>query len=213
MTNFDDDIWALSDGSIIETAAQEYTAEGGSEPIPEGTHLIAYIDEAKWDNKTHSGTEHKYVSLRWRVQAPEKYKNRVVFQKLWIVGSDPSKTDEAKAKKSVDNARRQFSVIDGLCGGRLIKARRTPTDYEMQEALCNNPMGIRVGVWIMSAEDDFGNAKTIEGNWVQQIASAQNGEKAVREQVANPPKAKVTAPKATQQKAPTYDLGDDEIPF
>ena len=99
--------WNLSDGGDASQDAQtEYEIPSGNlDPIPDGSSVLAMIDEAKWDSKNDAD----YISLRWSVLSPDEYKNRKVFQKLWVTDDDPMAKDEAKAAKKRDKAPRTLA--------------------------------------------------------------------------------------------------------
>lgn len=193
--------WNLSDGGDASQDAQtEYEIPSGNlDPIPDGSSVLAMIDEAKWDSKNDAD----YISLRWSVLSPDEYKNRKVFQKLWVTDDDPMAEDEAKAAKKRDKARRMLAAIDANAGGKLVRKDGVPTDEHLAACLCNKPMIIKVMIW--STRDEK-SGDTMEGNWVSAVA----------------PKAKgidVKEPKPRKEPAPSGGSGsmafgrDDEIPF
>ena len=64
--------WNLSDGDDIHKTGGEFETGGGNfTPIPDGTGLLAAIDEAKID-EDRDGNE--FVSIRWSVLTPAEYK-------------------------------------------------------------------------------------------------------------------------------------------
>ena len=74
--------WELSDGENAATnKATEYEIAGGNmEPIPDGSTVLAMIDEAKWEQKVDPNVGIvEYISLRWTVIAPDEFKNRKVL--------------------------------------------------------------------------------------------------------------------------------------
>ena len=80
------DFWNLSDGGNAKDTGTEYEIPGGNmDPIPDDSSVLAMIDEAKWADKDDA----RYVSLRWSVISPDGFKNRKVFQKLWVTDDDP----------------------------------------------------------------------------------------------------------------------------
>ena len=191
--------WDLGDGSSAATdGAKEYEIPGGGnmDPIPGGSSVLALIDEAKWDNRNESD----YINLRWTVLAPEEYKNRKVFQKLWVTDDDPNaKSTEAAAKKR-DKAKRMLAAIDANAGGKLAKTGEMPTDDSLTMCLTNKPMIISLMLWSMPDREQPG--EKIEGNWINAVAPKSKG---VDVKDAPPPKPK--------SKAPPADLDDDEIPW
>jgi len=140
--------WDLSDGNKAESNGS-MDMGGNMEPIPNGTELLALIDEAKLD----SYEDDTYVSLRWTVQAPEQYKNRKIFQKVRVFDADATKADKAK---------RMLMAIDHNCGGKLAESGEAPGDHNLAAALCAKPMMIKVQIWEINDKS---------GNWVSSVAA------------------------------------------
>ena len=109
--------WDLSTGESAATTGTEYEVSTGNiDPIPAGSSVLAMIDEIKWDRKP---TGEEFISARWTVLAPEEYKNRKVFHKLWVTDLDPSAKDEQAGKSKRDKARKMLAAIDANAGGKL----------------------------------------------------------------------------------------------
>jgi hypothetical protein len=141
----------------------EFEMGGGDiAPIPADTSCLAAIDEAKWDEKDGA----RYISLRWNVLQPAEYKNRKVFQKLWVADPDPKAKD---AEKKREKAKRMLAAIDQNAGGKLRAAGVEPTETSLGNALINKPMVIKVMQW--KIED---GAETKVGNWIGAV-SAKKG--------------------------------------
>jgi len=194
--------WDLGDGSSAATdGAKEYEIPGGGDmtPIPGGSSVLALIDEAKWDERN----EAEYINLRWSIMAPDEYKNRKVFQKLWVTDDDPNAKDAEKAAKKRDKAKRMLAAIDANAGGKLSKTGEMPTDDSMTMALTNKPMIISLQVWSMPDREQPG--EKIEGNWVSAVAPKSKGV-----DVKDAP-----APKPKKDEASgKWDNDDgDDIPF
>ena len=192
--------WNTSDGEDAAKTGTEYEIPGGSmEPIPAGSSVLAMIDEAKWDH-TQNDTE-EYVSLRWSVLAPEEYKNRKVFHKLWVTDHDPNAKDHAKAVAKTDKARKMLAAIDANAGGKLTAKDARPSDDDLARALQDRPMVITLMTW----DSNTGGAG---GNWVAAVAP-KNKPLKIGDKVA--PKAK---PASQGSSGGAYAGGmDDEIPF
>ena len=191
--------WDLSDGGTARDTETEYEIPSGNlDPIPDGSSVLAMIDEAKWDEK--DGAD--FISLRWSVLSPDEYKNRKVFQKLWVTDDDPNAKDDAAAAKKRDKARRMLAAIDANAGGKLTKKEGIPTDETLTICLTNKPMIIKCMEWSMPDREKHG--EFIRGNWIAAVAPKSKGID-VKEAKAAPP-AKSGAP------AGSADL-DDEIPF
>jgi uncharacterized protein YdaU (DUF1376 family) len=195
--------WNLEDGTSAADTGTEYEIPGGGnlEPIPADSNVLAIIDEAKWDEKDDA----KYISLRWTVLAPDEYKNRKIFHKLWVLDDDPSAKDKEAAKKKRDKAKRMLGAIDANAGGNLAKAAQMPSDSALQQHLMNKPMIIKCMIWEMPDRENPG--EKIKGNWIAAVAPASKG---VDVKAAPPAKPKAAAQAGAQ--AGSFDM-DDEIPF
>ena len=194
--------WNTSDGEDAAKTGTEYEIPGGSmEPIPAGSSVLAMIDEAKWDHTQNDAEE--YVSLRWTVLAPEEYKNRKVFHKLWVTDHDPNAKDHAKAVAKTDKARKMLAAIDANAGGKLTAKDSRPTDDDLARALQDRPMVITLMTW----DSNTGGAG---GNWVAAVAPKNKplkiGDKA-------PAKAKASGSSGGGYAGGSSRDMDDEIPF
>ena len=188
--------WNLSDGEDAAKTGAEYEIPGGNmDPIPAGSSVLAMIDEAKWDHTQNDAEE--YISLRWTVLAPEEYKNRKVFHKLWVTDHDPNAKDTAKAIAKTDKARKMLAAVDANAGGKLTAKDAKPSSDDLAMALMDKPMVITLGLWEMA-----GNS----GNWVMAVAPKNKtlkiGDKA-------PAKKSGGNPLDFNRRADV----DDEIPF
>jgi len=188
--------WDLSDGESANTGEKEYEQETGNlSPIPDGSSVLALIDEAKWNETRDEQAEH--ISLRWSVIEPAEFANRKVFQKLWVTDDDPNVKDAAKMEKKRDKAKRMLAAIDANCGGKLAKKAARPTDDDLALALTNRPMIIRCQTWEMKAPD--GSIK--RGTWIAAVSPKAKG-------------VSVAETKAPAKKAaPVSDVDDDDVPF
>lgn len=188
--------WNLSSGEQVKTDGNFESGGGDMTPIPDGTSVLAIADEAKWDS-FNDGPQ--FISIRWSVMAPQEYKNRKIFQKLWVGGNNPHHKDPAKQG---DSHKRMLAAIDANAGGKLFASGEAPTDDSMTRFLCNKPMVLKLGVWEMEVE---GQSKS--GNWIQAV-SPRNGGAA----------QKKVEPKKQEEKpeAPEFQGDDDldpDIPF
>jgi len=184
------DFWGLSSGDTATDTGTEYEVPGGGnfDPIPDGSSVLAMIDEAEW--RDVDGDEH--LSLRWTILAPDEFKNRKVFQKLFVTDDDPRAKDAAAAARKRDKAKRMLAAIDGNCGGKLLVKPEKPTVENMTRHLANKPMTIKLLVWEMPDRDRPGGF--ISGNWICAVG----------------PKSKGVDMKDSASR-PSVD--DDEIPF
>jgi len=191
------DFWGLSDGGSAADTGTEYEQPSGNlEPIPDGSSVLAMIDEAKWDEKEDAD----YISLRWSVLSPDEYKNRKVFQKLWVTDDDPNAKDASAAAKKRDKARRMLAAIDANAGGKLTKKGGVPTDETLTVCLTNKPMIIKCMLWEMPDRERHG--EFIRGNWIAAVAPKSKG--------IDVKAAKASPAKSAPASAP---IDDDEIPF
>lgn len=165
----------------LDSSGQFEMGGGEIKPIPANTNCLAAIDEAKWDEKDGA----RYISLRWSVVQPAEYKNRKVFQKLWVADDEPNNKDPAKKR---DKAKRMLAAIDHNAGGKLRAAGVMPTDELLQSSLCNRMMIIKVMEWKI---EDKSSGETKTGNWIGAV-SAKSGAAA----------APVAAQKASMEDAP-----------
>ena len=193
--------WTTSTGEAVN-ATGDYEAPGGEmEPIPSNTTCLTFIDEASW-HQNQAGL--MYLNIRYRIMAPDAYKNRVVFQKLWVYDDDPNAKDPTKKK---DKAIIMLANIDKNCGGGLQATGKklTPledgiSDEDLVRSLCNKPpMLITLQKWSMTGD----NGDKIEGNWINKV---QPGNAAGV--TSTPVKAAKPAPAAA-----TETLDGDDIPF
>ena len=188
----------MSDGESAATGEKEYEQETGNlDPIPDGSSVLAIIDEAKWGETRDEHAE--FVSLRWSVMEPAEYANRKVFQKLWVTDDDPNVSDAAKMDRKRDKAKRMLAAIDANAGGKLARKAARPTDDDLALALTNKPMIIKCMVWEMT---DRQTGNTNSGNWIAAVAPKSKGVD-VKEAKASPAK----------KPAPQNNVDDDDIPF
>ena len=202
------DFWNLSDGEDVKEIAGsgEFDAGGGNLlPIPSETSVLAAIDEAKWDKDTNGN---RFISLRWTILGPDEYKNRKVFQKLWVTDADPrAKPDKVDAKR--DKAKKMLGAIDTNCGGKLLAKGVAPTDESLTSCLTNKPMVVKVMIW---EQRDRMSGEMARGNWIGAV-SPKGTPQTSSEEIA---KSKAALEKHV---ASSGGMGggsrsiDDEIPF
>jgi len=189
--------WDLSDGEqVVGEKEFEAPSGGGNLILPEGSSVMASIDECKWQS-FQGGEEH--ISIRWNILAPEDYQGRKIFQKLYPEGDKARAKDAEKAKKKGDTAKRMLAAIDANCGGSMMKLQRKPTDEDFAMHLTNKPMVIRLGLWDLDGK---------QGNWVQAISPASKPVSVDKSKVTAV--AQFTASKGSGSAR--YD-DVDEIPF
>ena len=170
--------------SGINTQQTTFELGGSVNLIPKNTRVVATVEEAK--NDSYNGEN--YINLKWRVNLPKEYANRVIFQKLKVF--DPLKQQ---------NAREMLAAIATNAGGRLFQAmtagnEEMPSDSSLQ-TLCNSPMVLLLDVWEL---DD----KSKSGNWVRSVAPYQKKST-----------APAVAPQPAPAPAPAPQPSLDDIPF
>nr|DAH84861.1 MAG TPA: single-stranded DNA-binding protein [Caudoviricetes sp.] len=143
--------WNLSDGKAVESKS-EFELGGGFEVIPDGSRVLAAVEECKDDQ----WEDERFFNLKWRILEGE-YKNRIIFQKLKVFSSK---------EKQRDNAITMLAAIDANAGGKLMASGKEPTDFAIASALANRPMILLLRVW--ESED-----KQKTGNYVAGVFSRQ----------------------------------------
>lgn len=195
--------WDLSDGGNAKDTGKDFEVPSGDiTPIPDGSSVMAMVEEAKWSTKDDA----RFIELKWGVVAPEAYKNRKVFHKLWVGDLEPQTLvrgeDKAKAKR--DKARRMLAAIDANAGGKLQQVDGVPSDDQLALHLCNKPMVITVKTWEIENRE---NGNMMSGNWVCAVSGK---DKELHISDAAPAKPK---PKDDWGSTPAGSAFDDEIPF
>ena len=197
--------WDLSDGKTAADTPKEYEVPGGNmEPIPNNSDVLAVIDEIKWTDNGNESDPREYISARWSVMAPEQFKNRKVFHKLWVTDFDPNAKDDDKAKVKRDKARRMLAAIDANAGGQLTRSGEAPTSDTLAMHLMNKPMVIKCMVWSMKGN----TGEMMEGNWISAVSPS---DKPLHVGEASKPKASGDGYGAGGRVG-NSDLSD-EIPF
>lgn len=164
----------------INTQQSTFELGGSLDLIPKNTRVVATVEEAKND----SYNDESYINLKWRVNLPKEFANRVIFQKLKVYTAD-------KQQK----AREMLAAIATNAGGRLFQVMQAgneqmPSDASLQ-TLCNSPMVLLLDVWELEGKS---------GNWVRSVAPYQKKST-----------APAVAPQPTPAVAPQPTL--DDIPF
>lgn len=158
--------WATSQGEVID-AEKNFDGGGGEiEVLPNDIKVLAMIEDVKWD-KTGDDMPKEFINARWTVLKPDDYKNRKVFQKLWVTDLDPRAKDKEKAIAKRDKAKHMLAAIDANCGGKLRENDGKPSDSQLMAALSSKPMQIHV----MVAEFQKTDGSTGKSNWVRAVAA------------------------------------------
>lgn len=192
--------WTTTEGEGIQ-ATGEYEAPSGSfDVFPDKTDLMFYLDEAKWAEGKPEYGGGRYINYRICVTAPECYKNRKAYFKLWVDANKPNPNKDAdKAQKQVDKDKRMLAAMAVNAGGGLLALDREPTDEDLARELTQKLMVGKFGKWEMEGD----NGEKREGNYLMALSPSSKG---VSESVAQS-----VTPK-TQQATAAQDLGED-IPF
>lgn len=179
----------LSTGQAVQVTGEFDSGGGAMEPLPEGTQVMAIVDQAKWEE--HKGEY--FVSLRWTVALPEEYKNRKIFQKIKVKNPDAEKRDKALM---------MLAAIDANAGGQIMALGAEPEDADLANGLLNRPMVLKLGLW--EIKNEKGELKS--GNWVQKVAPRKKGAS------ATPAAPAATAPAAPRTPAPVRTVAPARAP-
>ena len=170
-------------GNINTTDTTFELGGGDILPIPKDTRVLAICEEAK--NNEYNGD--RYINLKWRVNQPAEFANRVLFQKLKVY-------DLAKGEAH----KRMLAAIATNSGGKLFTVMQTAGEHEPSDqslaTITNSPMVLLLDVWEL---DD----KSKSGNWIKSVSARQGVA-----QVQQAPKVAATKPVAASFSA-------DDVPF
>jgi len=124
----------------------DYEQKGGGTLIPEGTIVLASVEEIK--TQTFKDSSHESLNLKWRIEEPDDYNNKVFNQKIKNNGEDPLSQyyDAAKQESRIKNAQNMFAAIDANAGGNVKKLMRKPTDSELTQHIVAAKMWVHMGV-------------------------------------------------------------------
>ena len=113
-------------------------------PIPKGTELPCFVEECKWEEYNGQKGKDEFIKLRLRSLPNTEYPNRVLFQKLYILGKVDQ--DAEKNETTVDNAYLFLAALDNIClGGALARLPNDPEDEDLAK-LQNKQILVMVGV-------------------------------------------------------------------
>lgn len=171
----------------------EYVQSSNFDPMPEGTRVLATLEEIKLDS--FGGSDHEHINIKWAVDAPEEYNKRKFFQTIYINGSDPTGQyyDASKHKKNVDDANIMLANIDKNAGGKMRAGRLDPTDDNLKNCLIGAQMMVTLG---------------ITKNGKQTVRGVSQNDRLV---VETKPKVNPVAKTPANQVDDSYI--DDDIPF
>lgn len=184
----------------------DYEQKGGGPVIPEGTRVLASVEEIK--TQTFADSSHESLNLKWRIEEPEEYNNYVFYQTIKINGTDPLSQyyDESKQEKQIKAAFVMFSAIDKNAGGNISKLMRKPTDAELTQYIVAAKMWVHLGVYnnkqIVRGVSAFRDVEEPSKQAVNGIASAFSDAKIP---------ASKQAVNATSPKTPANQVGADDV--
>ena len=202
---------AIDYWSEMPESTGDYEQKGGGPVIPEGTRVLATVEEIK--TQTFKDSKHESLNLKWRIEEPEEYSNYVFYQTIKINGSDPLSQyyDESKQEKQIKAAFTMFSAIDKNAGGNISKLMRKPNDAELTQYIVAAKMWVNLGVYnnkqIVRGVSAFRDVEEPSKQAVNGIASAFSDAKIP---------ASKQATNAAAPKTPANQVGDDmedDIPF
>lgn len=165
----------------------EYVQSVSSDPIPEGTKVMASIVQAVWHS--FDGSLHENINLKWQVEEPEEYNGKTFYQTIKVNGDDPSSQyyKPEKQNKVMADARVALAVIDKYSGGNIFALKRKVTTPELTQFLVGAKMMVTVGV--------YNNKQLVRG-----ISAAEG--------ITAPSKQEINAKAAASRL-----IDDDDIPF
>lgn len=192
--------WEDEEGEEIQQQ-ESFESKGGDdfEVIPAKTRALAEIESVTIESYKDAA-EIEYINIQWTLMKPEIYQNRRIFQKIRIMGDDPTQKSykEDKQAEKIRNAKLMLAAIDKICtGGKLFALKRMPTEEELQRYLVGKSAEIYLMVYKIG---------DMEGNWVHSVFAPNVN-------VSAPSKATPTAKKAAPKPASGFDDMDDDIPF
>lgn len=179
----------LSTGENPVTNGDFSTGAGDFAPIPKGQVVKAAVTSLKWDQHQDNP---EVLSLEWVIGAPQKYRNRKIFQKIKL-------NDQSTETK--DKAIRMLGAIYTNAGGDISKFTGKPTEAQLISDLANKFMLLELGVWEL--ED-----KSKSGNFVSRVSPVNNADQAAKvENIVGQEK-----PKLQYDPAQSAEL-DQDLPF
>lgn len=192
--------WEDEEGEEIQQQ-ESFESKGGDdfEVIPAKTRALAEIESVTIESYKGAPEIIEYINIQWTLMKPEIYQNRRIFQKIRIMGDDPTQKSykEEKQPEKIRNAKMMLAAIDKICtGGKLFGLKRMPTEEELQKYL----VGKSAEIYLMVYKLDDGK----EGNWVHSVFAPSGN-------VSAPSKA--ATKKAAPKPASGFDDMDDDIPF
>lgn len=174
-----------------EEASGEFIQSNNTEPMPEGTRVLATIEDIGLDS--FPGSDHEHINIKRIVDEPLEYKGRKFFQPIYINGSDPSGQyyDASKQKKNKDDALRMLFAIDKNSGGKMYAGKLDATDDNLKKCLIAAQMQCVLGV-------TKNNKQTVRG-----VSPKENYQ----------PSETKTQTTQNQVKKTDYSTYEDDLPF
>lgn len=203
----------LDGKDVRQNASGSYETANNNDVIPKDTRVKAVIDEIEWSavpDESDNDAGVAYINVRYSILAPEEFKNRKIFQKLFV--SSVGKPSAKDAEKKRTNDLTLLAAINVNSNGQpLNNCTSAPTDAELS-SLIGTILLLQLDVW------EIGDRK---GNWIRSLEGATATKATVYGKLASKPSAKPankTAPVSAkepdkEQELPEINDIDDEIPF
>lgn len=169
--------WNVAGETITAQETIEVAGGGNNDmPIPAGTQVKGIIDDVQWKTNESEGT---FINIKWKIQAPECYEGRVIFQKIHVrchefkSASKWREFDEQKMNQKRAQFLRMLATIDTNAGGKLLSSQDAPTDERLQTCLVGKAMALVLEVWESKFRDGVAIQNAVDygrGNWVKAVA-------------------------------------------
>lgn len=151
------------------------------QPIPKGTEVVMFIEEAAWDRYINRNVtppvDDEFIKLRLKTIDGDEYEGRTIFHKLQILGRADQNAE--KNEKTVDNAYLFLAAYDNIClGGALARLKNDPEDTDLAKLVGKR---VLVTVGINSYKNNF--EETVRNNTVRMVAAlpARDGGRSSRD--------------------------------
>lgn len=203
--------FSTQDGKDVRQDANGSYETPSTELIPKDARVKAVIDEIEWSavpDESDNDAGVAYINVRYSILAPEEFKGRKIFQKLFV--SSVGKPSAKDAQKKRTNDLTLLAAINVNSNGQpLNNCTSAPTDAELS-TLIGTILLLQLDVW------EIGDRK---GNWIRSLEGATATKATVARKPASKPSTK-PAPKPAhvveegkEEQPDVIDQIDDEIPF
>ena len=205
--------FSTQDGKDVrQTSTGSFEAGGGSlEPIPKDTKVKAVIDEINWSSVPEEAENDAgvgYINVRYNVLAPEDYKGRKIFQKLFVTAAGKPSAKDAQKKRDSDIT--LLAAINVNSNTQpLNNCQAAPTDGELY-GLNGTILLLQLDVW--EVRDRKGNwVRSLEGATATRATATRKPAAAKPAATAQPATAQPQQPVATAQPAQQQPLQPDAV--